>query len=119
MFGFRFGKSTIDAITHLTTDINKAFLSKEHLVAAFIDIDSAFLGVHIPALADILIHIGIPSHVSQFISLMFVNRSISMSTNAGVSIRNSYLGLAHGFPLYPSLFNIYAIYLAPEISGAK
>lgn len=39
---FRQGRSTIDLLTCLTSEINKGFQNKQHLLAIFFDIEKAF-----------------------------------------------------------------------------
>jgi len=114
-FGFRPGRSTIDAINQLTTDIHRASIDKEHLIAAFLDIESAYPNVHIPTLAKILSQMELPTHFTQYITRMFINPRVYHINDTGISCRNWYLGLPQGISLSPTLFNIYALHLISDI----
>ena len=103
----------------MTTEVHKAFVNKAHLIAIFLDIDSAYPNVHIPTLTKLPSQIDLPAHFVQFINLLFINRRIFLYSRSGVSQQNSFLGLPQGFPLSPTLFNIYALSLIPNIIEVK
>lgn len=64
--------------SQLTSDIHKSFINKQHLIAAFLNIESAYPNVHISTLglSNILSLIGLPPHLTQYITFMFSNRRI-------------------------------------------
>ncbi|XP_034938092.1 uncharacterized protein [Chelonus insularis] len=78
-FGFRRGKSCIDNLAILTSEILSAFEDTESVVAAFIDIKSAYDNV----LADVLIEglqdIGIPRLTLQFIYNLVAARHLEFN----------------------------------------
>ena len=51
-YGFRSGCGAINGVADLTIEIQKAFLEKEYVIAAFLDIESAYSNVHFPTLAN-------------------------------------------------------------------
>ncbi|CAG4941303.1 unnamed protein product [Colias eurytheme] len=59
-FGFRKGKSTMDNLSILTTDIRIAFSDNQHVIAVFLDINSAYDNVNIQILKNKLIKLQIP-----------------------------------------------------------
>jgi len=113
-YGFRSGRSTVDAVTQLVMDINQSFLNKQHLIAAFLDIEAAYPRVHLPTLSTIMSQLGLSSHFNQYITSMFINENISISSSAHTLHRNVYRGLPQGFPLSPTLYNIYSLNFIPH-----
>jgi len=70
-FGFRHHTSAIACVSTLIADIYFAFLQKQYLNAAFLDIESAFPSVHIPSLLQIMFNHGIPLLFTKFIENLF------------------------------------------------
>ena len=118
-YGFRSGRSTTHAVGHLVTDIHKAFANKEHLIAAFLDIESAYSNVHLPTLNNILSQIGLPPHFAQYIKLMYINQQATTFYSNNSLSRMIFKGLPQGFPLSPTLYNIYSLFLIPKQSAVK
>jgi len=98
-YGFRSGRSTTHAVGHLVTDIHKAFANKEHLIAAFLDIESAYSNVHLPTLNNILSQIGLPPHFAQYIKLMYINQqATTFYSNNSLSLAYDLQRTTSGFP---------------------
>ena len=54
-------------------EIHTVFMDKEHLIAAFLDIESAYSDVHIPTSSNISSHIGLSAHFIQYIKFMYIH----------------------------------------------
>ena len=61
----------LDYVSILTADIYSAFLQKQYLNAAFLDIKSTFLSVHIPYLLQMMLNHGIRLLFTKFIGNLF------------------------------------------------
>ncbi|CAK1597373.1 unnamed protein product [Parnassius mnemosyne] len=117
-FGFRKGKSTLDSLSILTTDIRLAFSKNEYLVGCFLDISSAYDSVLLPVLRQKMLHLNIPAKTVHFIYNLFMGRSIKIR-NKGMltSPRTIWKGLPQGSVLSPILYNIYIYDLEHSISS--
>ena len=73
--GFLPGRSTIDNLVRLTTDIQDAFANKECLTAVFLDIKSAYDNVDISKLLQHLKSIGISGHMLAYFNTYLINRT--------------------------------------------
>jgi len=58
--GFRSGRSTLDAVNQIVLDIHSPFIKKEHLIASFLEIESAYPNVHFPTLSNCLYKLNLP-----------------------------------------------------------
>lgn len=119
LFGFRPGRNTIEAVTNLVLDIHQAFIEKKHLIATFLDIQSAYDNVHLPSLHEILKRTGIPDHFNTYVISLFLNRSVHVRSSHDHHQRIAYFGLPQGSSLSPTLFNIYSMSLVPDTSGVS
>ena len=50
---------------------------------------------------------------------MYVNQLITTYSSHSRHTRNPYKGLPQGFPLFPTLYNIYSLFFIPEVPGVK
>ncbi|CAF4294310.1 unnamed protein product, partial [Rotaria magnacalcarata] len=77
-FGFRKGRSTIDALQYLTTNIQESFSNNSHVLAVFIDVEKAYDTTWRRGILNILMRIGIQGHLLQFIKNFLSNRTFQV-----------------------------------------
>ena len=114
--GFRKGRSTIDQLVKLETQIKCANMNKQLTGVVFLDISKAFDLVWHNGLLYKLKHHGIQGHILHFIKSFLLGRTIQVSVNQILS--NKYPlenGTPQGSVISPTLFNIMANDLADEI----
>ena len=105
-FGFRRGRSALDAVAVVTTDISQAFGRGESVAAVSVDIKGAFNSVLPAVLSDQLRRLGLPSRILNFISYMTSKRELCFSAD-GSGARSCGVGVPQGGVLSPILYNIY------------
>lgn len=106
-FGFRKGKSTLDCLGILITDIRLAFSNNKSLGAVFVDIRAAYDNVIIQILQQKLLKLNVPSILCRFIINFISERYIHFETEDSSLIRTVWKGLPQGSVLSPLLYNIY------------
>lgn len=116
-FGFRKGKSTMDSISILTTDIRTAFTTNKNVVAAFLDISSAYDNVNILILRQKLDELCVPHILINFIMNILSERIISLEVNNFKISRTLHRGLPQGCVLSPLLYNIYVYDLESSLQN--
>lgn len=115
-FGFRKGKSTLDNLSSLVSDVKLALSKNEYCVAVFLDICGAYDNVNIPILKKKLLAIGIPPKLVQFIINLLSQRTIFVDgSESPPHIRHIFKGLPQGSVLSPILYNIYTYDLEKSI----
>lgn len=107
-FGFRKGLSTMDSIGVLVTDIRLAFSKNESVVAAFLDISSAYDNVLLPVLRQKLHQLSLPAKMIECICGLIMSRSLVLRVQGeDFDKRQTWKGLPQGFVLSPLLYNLY------------
>lgn len=107
-FGFRKGMSTMDSLSIIVTDIHLAFKKKQYLVAAFLDVTSAYDNVQLSVLRQTMQNLSIPEKLTRFICNLLMERSISIkNTNCPPTSRTVWKGLPQGSVMSPLLYNLY------------
>lgn len=110
--GFRRGRSTIDSLTKIYSDIKIGFARRAHIEAVFLDISGAFDSVLPEILLTILEKCGFPRKISKFIHFITNSRHLSgYLQSVHLGNKNSSVGLPQGSSLSPILFNIYISFI--------
>lgn len=103
-FGFRKGYCTMDSVGTLLSDIRTSLSNKDSVVAAFLDISSAYDSVILPILRQKMQQLRLPAKMTYCICEMLMSRSLILRTH-GMTLerRFSWKGLPHGSVLSPIL----------------
>uniref|UniRef100_A0A3B1IE94 Reverse transcriptase domain-containing protein n=1 Tax=Astyanax mexicanus TaxID=7994 RepID=A0A3B1IE94_ASTMX len=105
--GFRKGRSTIDAVLYLESDIRKAQVSKEFVMAVFFDIEKAYDMIWKEGLLVKLYNMGIGGRLFNWIRDFLFGRTIQVRVGASYSaIYSVDNGTPQGSVCSPVLFNI-------------
>ncbi|CAH0407707.1 unnamed protein product [Chilo suppressalis] len=100
-YGFRKGKSTMDNLSILSTDIRLAFTYNESVVAAFLDLNSAYDQSKLEILE-------VPQMLTNFIMNILAERKLIISLPNSLEIqRTVWRGLPQGSVLSPLLYSVY------------
>lgn len=105
--GFRANRSTIDHLISLETYIRNAFVSKEHVVAIFFDLEKAYDTTWKLGIMKDLYDFGLRGRLPTFINSFLKNRYFKVKV--GSSLSQSYaqeMGVPQGSVLSPTCFNI-------------
>ena len=108
--GVKRGRSAMDAVAMVTTDILQGFGGGESVVAVSIDIKGAFNSLLPTVLSDQLGRLGLPNEICNFITYITARRELCFSADGsgsktcGVGVPQ---GGGGGGGLSPILFNIY------------
>lgn len=107
-FGFRSGKSTEDAITNLTNEINEALDQRKPSLCVFIDLTKAFDTVCHEKLIQRLHQIGIRGSVKNLFQSYLTGRTQYVNIDGFKSGRRTVTcGVPQGTVLGPLLFTLY------------
>ena len=107
-YGGRKGRSTIDSVSSLVTDIQTGFSTNQHTMAFFLDIKGAYDNINLSILYDKIIKLKIPP--------IFANRIVTLYSERHVYVRNknkligprvTSVGIPQGSILSQILYSIY------------
>ena len=106
--GFRKAKSTADHLFRLSQSIMESFNKREHVVAAFLDVEKAFDNVWHNGLRYKIFQLDLPTKMTRWLSDFLVGRLIQVNVNNFFSNQiNPKAGVPQDSVLSPLLFLIY------------
>jgi ribonuclease HI len=108
--GFRWHRSTQDAVGELAGVIKEALQSGDTVAALHVDIESAFTSVNIPCLLEDLAQLRLPQQVLDWLTDYLTERTVTvvLGTDQQTSAIPLGRGLIQGSTLSPTLWNIHA-----------
>ena len=106
--GFRKSKSTNDHLFRLSQTIRESFNRREHVIAAFLDVEKAFDNVWHNGLRYKIYQLDLPTKLCRWLSDFLVGRVIQVKTVGFLSPKvYPKAGVPQGSNLSPLLFLIY------------
>ena len=106
--GFRKAKSTDDQLFRLSQSIMESFNRREHVVAAFLDVEKAFDYVWHNGLRFKIFQLDLPTKMTRWLSDFLVGQIIQVNVSNFLSNQiNPKAGVPQGSVLSPLLFLIY------------
>lgn len=118
--GFRKGKSCLDNVVILTTDIKNAFASNQHVAACFIDIEGAYDNVRPEILVNELCELRLPRRIIKTASKLVGPRMVNFYYNGSLIDRKKLIkGLPQGNVTSPGWYNIYTRKIGRHIANCS
>ena len=115
--GFRKGRSTIDHLVKLTTQVKQQFARRKNILATFFDIKKAYDQVWHHRLLTKIKNIGISGNMYNYLMSFLSNRSIVVRVGGSYSnAKQLQMGLPQGSVIAPILFNILIADLPKDLS---
>lgn len=107
-YGYKSGYGTIDATTHLTSDIQIGFSNNQTTGTLFVDIQSAYDNINLDILYDKLTALHLPTEIAFLLSNLYRERSVSVRLGQKfIGPRRTSVGIPQGAVLSPIIFNLY------------
>ena len=103
--GFRAGRSTNDNLVRLETFIRDAFVKKEHVVAAFFDLEKAYDTTWRYGIMNDIHKLGLRGRLTTFIESFLADRTMQVSVGSTLSdLYDQEQGVPQGGVLSTTLF---------------
>jgi ribonuclease HI len=117
--GFRWGRSTQDAIAEVTGNIREALQAGDSVATLQIDIDSAFTSVDLQWLSDDIKALQLPIIMERWLLGYITGRSVVIEVEPGRRLGPIQItrGLMQGSVLSPTLWTIHAAGLCDGINA--
>ena len=116
--GFRKGRSCADNLTDFTFSVQKAFSNKQHVLAAFLDVHSAFPSVNNDILLSKLAKVGCSQKMISFVKFLTYERLIHIDILQD-NHRKVYKGVLQGGPLSAISYMLYVSEITDGLSKLK
>ena len=108
-YGFRKGRSTVDAISRVVatadTALKKTRSGNRYCAIVTIDVKNAFNSASWEAIALSLLRMGVPDQLSRILKSYFENRVLLYGTEEGQKSVQISAGVPQGSNLGPTLWN--------------
>lgn len=116
--GFRRGKSCVNNLVKITSDIKSTIYRGDYSLAAFLDVSAAYDDVQFHILSHKLVEVRCPSRLVMFLNSWLQERSTQFNINNWIEWKIERMvrkGLPQGAVLSPLLYDIYTANIAEDI----